>query len=762
MDFNSNNTLRRKTQIAMALGMAWGLTPLNAAAQTVPESASAIRSASDSGAINPVTLRDVIVTGGKDIGLQRKELSLTRLPADLRDIPQSVTVINRAVMDSQGATSMASALRNVPGLTIGAAEGSQIGTNINLNGFSARTDVYLDGARDRGQYYRDTFALDAIEVLMGPSSMLFGRGSTGGIINQVTKKPSRKPADEAQVSVSSNGLVRTLLDHNQPLSETSAFRVAVMAQDGNASDRDQTRLKDYGIAPSLKLGIGEPTTITLSALLQHNQDQVDYGLPNLNGGPAAVPRKTAYGFNDDRTISDISSLSAVLEHKLSASSRLRNQTQLNSVTTDARETAAQGLGSIVAGVFTPLSVGTAAAPLAATSALPLSQLWVRQQSHDRVIRDDSIFNVTEFSGELKSGSLQHNWLAGFELGQDNYNNQNYYRNGSCNGIDLNPLGGTLGYTACTPLLSSGSGNTPSSAPSITGNLATGKSSTVAAFANDTVDLGPHFKLVAGLRVDQFVASINNTQPTATTPAAASQTVNFTSVRAGGIWQPTSAQSYYLSYSTSFNPSLEQLVNTTGGSDPLPPQQNLAYEAGGKWEQNGGKLSLTAAVFQITQTNARSQDAVGIYTATGTVRVNGMRAGVAGRVSDKLQIFGGYTHLDASIVEGIAPGTQGMTPANTPKESASLWGTYAFMPHWELGGGANYSSERFANNTDLVSVPSYVRWDAVLAYHQPKYDLRLNVFNIFNASYFDALIPSDGGRAVPGLGRSAAVTVSYRF
>ena len=100
-------------------------------------------------------------------------------------------------MQSQGATSLTSAIRNVPGLTIGAAEGGTIGNNINLNGFSARTDLYLDGMRDRGQYYRDTFALEQIEVLMGPSSMLFGRGSTGGVINQVLKKPSldaRRPS----------------------------------------------------------------------------------------------------------------------------------------------------------------------------------------------------------------------------------------------------------------------------------------------------------------------------------------------------------------------------------------------------------------------------------------------------------------------------------------------------------------------------------------------------------------------------------------
>ena len=716
------------------------------------------------GAVVPQTLRPVqIKASAEDNDFGANANSVSRLPAELRDIPQSVTVINQAVMQSQGATSLASALRNVPGLTIGGAEGGQIGTNINLNGFSARTDVFLDGARDRAQYYRDTFALDSIEVLMGPSSMLFGRGSTGGVINQVTKKPTLKAADEVQVSASTTGLVRTTVDHNQPLSDSAAFRVAVMGQQGNATTRDQTELQDYGIAPSLKLGIGTPTQITLTGLLQHNRDMPDYGVPPLNGAPVNVNPKTAYGFTDDRTISDIGALGALVEHRLTPTSSIRNQTQYNNVTTDARETAPQGIGTLSAsGVYTPLSTGSTAVPAAATSALPLSQLWVRQQSHDRVIHDTSLFNLTEFNTKFETGTVRHALLAGFELGRDTYNNQAYYRNGSCNGTALNPAGGTSGYVACTPLLDPAQTGAPGNAPSVAGNLATASATTVAAYFNDTLELSPQFKLVGGLRQDRYSASIDNSIPTATVAASMNQVVNFTSARAGALWQPTKAQSYYLSYSTSFNPSLEQLVSTTGSSQPLPPTTNKAYEAGGKWDLNGGDLSLSAAAFQITQDNARSQNPDGTYSATGTVRVNGARAGAAGRVTDRLQIFGGYTHLDALIVNGVAPGTNGMVPANTPKDSASLWSTYAITPQWEVGAGATYSSSRFANNTDLVRVGAYTRWDAMLAYHQPKYDIRLNVFNLFNTNYYDALIPSDGGRAVPGLGRSATVSVAYRF
>jgi catecholate siderophore receptor len=126
----------------------------------------------------------------------------------IRDIPQSVTVINSALMRAQAATSLGDALRNVPGITMGAAEGGSIGNNFNLRGFSARTDLYLDGMRDRGQYYRDVFSLDAVEVLQGPSSMLFGRGSTGGVINQVTKLPSLAPSGTASVIVGTQPSVR--------------------------------------------------------------------------------------------------------------------------------------------------------------------------------------------------------------------------------------------------------------------------------------------------------------------------------------------------------------------------------------------------------------------------------------------------------------------------------------------------------------------------------------------------------------------------
>ena len=195
-------------------------------------------------------MQPVTVTGSRPSeDFQTTRGSIFRMGAEtLMDVPQQVDRHQpRADATRRPRRRSTRRVRNVPGVTIGAAEGGTIGNNINLNGFSARTDIYLDGMRDRGQYYRDTFALEAIEVLMGPSSMLFGRGSTGGVINQVTKKPALKQATELSRSVTTNGLIRTTADVNTPFGETNAARVNSMFQWGKASTRRQHQR--HGLRP---------------------------------------------------------------------------------------------------------------------------------------------------------------------------------------------------------------------------------------------------------------------------------------------------------------------------------------------------------------------------------------------------------------------------------------------------------------------------------------------------------------------------------
>jgi catecholate siderophore receptor len=679
-------------------------------------------------------------------------VSLNRLGAtDVRDIPQSIVIIDKALMQSQGATSFQSAIRNTPGLTLGAAEGGNIGNNINLNGFSARTDIYLDGMRDRGQYYRDTFALEQIEILMGPSSMLFGRGSTGGVINQVMKKPSMNKAVEVSASVTSNGLTRFTADGNTPFDGDKAARVNMMFQRGKASTRDLTDVLDFGFAPSVKLGIGSPTEITLSALVQHNDDNVDYGVPSYNGYLLQPPRNNNYGYADDYTKTDTFMLNATVDHRFDKDLSLRNQTQALWVNTDVRQTSGAAVGVFNArGVFTPTLFGPQDA----------SGLIIRQISRDRMVNDFTFTNQTELNAKFDTGPLSHNMIVGFEIDYDSYRNQAISRRGQCNGILQ-----AVGTVGCVPTgFTTGFSN---GLPQTFGNVATGEATDFAPYINDTIQVTPEIKLVGGLRFDSYWAAIGNSINSRNTPGNTAtpymmQNVNFLSVRAGAMFQPDKVQSYYVSYSTSFNPSLEQLVSTTGSQTPLPPENNEAFEVGAKYDLNNGNLSVTGALFQITKNNARTQNSDGTYSAQGQVRVRGIRTGIAGRITPELNVWGGYTLLDARITNGIAVNTTDKIPLNTPRDSFTLWATYLYDKKWEIGGGPTYQGLRYANNANTVMVPDFIRFDATAAYKAEKYDVRLNVFNLTNVYYFENVQASDGGRGTPGSGLTAMLTLNYRM
>ncbi|CAG9235504.1 TonB-dependent receptor [Paraburkholderia caribensis] len=742
----------RTTPLAAAV-MAVFATPLYA--QTTTPATPAVQLAQASSSASPAsqpsasqpsdsnTLPAVKVTGQTDnaTDFQPDKSSVgAKVPTALRDIPQAVTVIPKAVLQSQAANSFSDALRNVPGITIGAAEGGQIGNNINLRGFSARTDIYLDGFRDRGQYYRDTFNLESIDVLYGPSSLYFGRGSTGGVINQVSKEPTLKKRADVSVQAGTHDRYRTTVDLDTPITDTSAFRINAFGQ-SLGSSRDVMKNKDYGVAPEVKFGIGTPTEITLSALIQHNRDQPDYGIPPLNGHPAPVNRGTFYGYTDDRTIQDVQTFSARIKHRFNDDVTVRNQTQFSHYSTEARATNA---ASVLTG---PLSTSTALSNGNFTTIDP-SKLFVKLQGKDRNINDHSVYNSTDVEWKFNTGPVKHDLLAGVDLSHETYSNQSF--TATSPGMTSNTIG-------VVPLIDPPYTPRPANVKEVATNLAESSANGVGLYLNDTISLGEHWKVVGGVRWDRYEASIKNT---INLPRYATQTNYFTSVRGGIIYQPADWQSYYVSYGTSFDPSLEALT-LTNGQQNLPPEHNKSYEVGAKLDLLGGGLSVTQSLFNIEKTNARTANPDGSYTLDGDIRVRGYQLGLAGHITDKWQVFGGYTYMDGTILQAF-DGTQGKTPANTPRNTLTLWTTYLFTPHWEIGGGPTYMSSRYAANNNLVQVGGYTRWDAMAAYHAKRYDVQINVLNLTDKNYYDALIPSDGGRAVPGYGRTFLATLNYRF
>jgi catecholate siderophore receptor len=644
--------------------------------------------------------------------------------AAVRDVPQSLSVINRAVLDAQGAATLKDALRNVPGITLSAGEGGNIGDNINIRGYSARTDLFLDGARDRGQYTRDVFFLESVEVLKGPSSMLFGRGSTGGVINQVSKQADLRDRSEASVAIGTEAFYRATADVNQKMSETSAFRVAAMGQT-NESTRDVIEGERYGVAPSLRFGIGTPTEVSVSVLHQRSNEIPDYGLPIAAGGtkenpakPIAVDRDNFYGFTDDYFNQDVDALSLRIEHKFSPALSLRNQTMYNQVEVHARPTTITS-----AGVRAP---------------------------RDRDVKDQSLYNQTDLVAKFDTAGLKHTLVTGVEVGREYYENQGYAWTTVPPQSLTNPTYGPMPSSAI---------RTKNAKPSET------DADSLAVYVNDTLELTNQWKLIGGLRWDQFAADVLSFSATTGIQTATSRTDEMTSVRAGVLYQPDNAQSYYVSYGTSFNPSAEQLTSLSVANAAVDPEENRSFEVGAKWDLLGGKLALNTALFRIEKDNARTTDNVTqTVTLDGNTRVDGFEIGAAGQLTSNWQIFAGYTYLNGEILKltegGSSGGTRdGNTLANTPEHSASLWTTVGFAKGWEAGGGLVYSAERFTNNANTAIVDGYTRFDATLAYRQKKYDVRLNVLNVTDEEYFDV---ASGSRATPAQGRGAIVTGTYRL
>ncbi len=239
-------------------------------------------------------LKPVTVTDQRDRlpAYQPGITSIGKVPQLTRDIPQSVTIVPGELIHDRNADTFREALRNVPGLTFNAGEGGRIGDNLTLRGYSVVGDLYLDGIRDIAQYNRETFNLERIEVLRGSSSMLYGRGSTGGLVNQVSKLPGLVDRGTLAVTVGSFDYARATLDVNRRVGEDAAIRVNAMKTKAG-SFREGVETDRRGVAPSVRLGIGMPDEFAFSYYHLEYDDVPDYGVPYFDGKP--VPSKLPPG-----------------------------------------------------------------------------------------------------------------------------------------------------------------------------------------------------------------------------------------------------------------------------------------------------------------------------------------------------------------------------------------------------------------------------------------------------------------------------------
>jgi catecholate siderophore receptor len=680
----------------------------------------------------------------------------TRTETPLRDIPQYINVVPQAVIQSQGARTLQDALRNVPGITYAAPEG---GTQANqifyIRGFPSGGDLFIDGVRDIGEYNRDLFATQSVEVLKGPSALIFGRGSTGGVINQVTKRPEPGGLKEVGLSLGTFGEKRVTGDLNLQMSDTSALRLIALGEDSDSS-RDTVEVKKVGFAPSVRFGIGTPTEVELSYYFLKTSDVTDYGQPTL--GPTfnfrmpPVSMEKYYGFaNYDHTDHETHIATFRVDHKFNDALSLRNTLRYAYYRRDMEATIATLATTDVNGK-------------AVTTATPFEQLLVnRQHNKSRDNGDHALINQTDLTWKLETGAIKHTVLTGLELSQESLHRLNY-------NFDANPGLAGVQAPAATTLLLDPDPFTSLSYTKTPNQRSEAEARTVAVLVQDQLEFTPQWKALLGLRWERYDSEAKVTDAATGVPTATggpfSRVDKMVSGRAGLIFQPTATQSYYVSYGNSYNPSGELGVygatgtNLSAINEDLDPEENINAEVGAQWDLASG-FQLRTAIFRNEKINQRMVDPTGVTVLEGKRRVDGLEVSAAGQITPNWMIYAAAAFMEGEIVEA-APATQGKKPWGVPYLSGSVWTIYRLGGGWEVGGGAFGSSYYWLDDQNRGEVPGYVRWDATVAYIQKKYDVRLNFFNVFDKTYYIGGYQNNPNRVLPGTPRSAMLTFTYRF
>ena len=674
----------------------------------------------DDGKVSQVTIHGV------------RSLLDDKLPGDQLDVPQSLTVVSEKLMTEQASTRLEDALKNVPGITLNAGEGAARGDTVNLRGFSAFNDFFLDGIRDAAVYTRDSFNLQSVEVVKGPSATLFGRGSTGGAINQVSKAPFLDPVDVVTANLGTNDLYRMTADINQPIAATSAIRANVMGESSHVADRDLVLNRRWGFAPSASFGIGTPDTLTLAYLHQQENNRPDTGIPFVNARPAPAPRDAYFGLASN----------SVTTHDDIATARYTHDFSSNLMVADTVRYAHYEFSWIA-----DMPNFGSHAPVAAT---PLDDILVGRDQPASTGVQSNLTEQLDLTGRFETGFIRHTVVAGYEWSRQT--------------LDLNrlanPFNSNNNWVPETPLLDP----EPYMASPVEG--VSSEQDTIAHatsfYLTDTLSLGKYFDLIAGARYDKFSADYKQLTVASGAQLLLDHTDRLGSPRAALIFKPTPLQTYYVSYGTSFDPSAEALSLTTKTAN-LGPVKGKTYEVGTKDQLLDGRLLFTGALFHTVVDNAQTNDPENpsLTVLNGNQRVNGLETQLTGYLTQHLEITAGFAYLDGRTLSAGTPAYVGQPLQNVAKNAVNLWTEYEFTDQWEAGVGGNWLDRRHADFAGAVPVPGYVVWNAMVSYKVTKdLALQLNGNNLFNRLYWDApyyTTPSEN-HVLPGAGRSALLSI----
>ncbi|NDY94040.1 TonB-dependent receptor [Ideonella livida] len=680
----------------------------------------------------------------------------------VKDIPQSVTVLTERLMNDRNLDDFKEVLRSTAGVTFLAGETGE--EDVRLRGFSLQQagDIYIDGMRDSPVIERDTFNYDRVEVLKGSASMLFGRGSTGGVVNQVSKQPFAMDQHEVALTVGSGNDKRLTGDFNLGMGENAGLRVNAMVQQ---ADNWGASVDKKGIAPTYRWGIG--TTDEFSVGLYHltYDNRPNYNHPwflsdtrTVGSSTVAVGEiqpvlaaKNYYGLASDYHQGHNTQLTLGHVHRFGDGGELSTRVRHGTYERDI--------------LVSAIRWGTTNG--ATTTASNVSDATLLSRSpKGRYAESDITSLQSDYSRKFAAAGLEHELLAGLDVVDEDAQRINSYTTG-------------LTYPSTTV-------GTPNDGASVADTRADPKLNSFQArnlgvYVQDTLSLTPQWKLLAGLRMDLFKARYQTAETTAAngtvTPATSfERTDRLWSPRLGAMFQPDAASNYYFSYGTSYNTSGDTYQYAVGSPSSrvanTPAEKSRNIELGAKWDLFSQRALLGLALFRSEKYNERNTDPDTAATQellSGRRHATGLELNLAGRVTPAWEVFYNHTwipsaRIDESNVALNATSTgaqvEGDRPGLTPKHSASLWSTYKLSPQWRVGGGLNYSGEQNPEGSRHVIAPAFTTVDAMAEYtFSERYSAKLNVSNLTDELYADALYR---GFYTPGAPRKVQLTVKGTF
>jgi catecholate siderophore receptor len=641
-------------------------------------------------------------------------------------------------------------LRNTPGITMSIGEGASgtvsFGDNVFIRGFNVRNDIYIDGARDSGEVTRDTFNVEAVEVAKGPTSVTGGRGSTGGSINMVSKAATLTNAESGRLTLGNADHRRATFDVNRRLTDSISFRLNGLWQDAGYPGRDIQQNKQWGIAPTIGIGLGTPTTVTVSYSRLQQNNVPDLGIPTLLPDNAIAAGITVndldlsnYYSIASRDYEDTTSnvVTGVVNHRINSMFTLRNLTRYGSNYRDAVSTP-------------PRPVTTAANQGSTDPGYNPNAFQLRRTDTKYQHRTDKVTtNQTDLSSEFRTGRLAHSTDLGLEFAADRqptYAFTDLFTNGRPPVIDLlNP----------DPFVS----YTPAYAK--TGATSNAEADSVAVYLFDTVKFTEHWQADLGIRYDRVKIDYE-TMSAAGVVANFGRTDKATTGRAGLVYKPVEDGSIYAAFSTSFAPVYDSthgltLAATGATNQALGPEKSRNFEVGSKWDIHD-VVHVTAAYFNLEKTDAKTTDLAGAVTLLGSQVVNGVEFTVAGTLLPRWTTYGGVSFMHGEVKDSAQPSEVGVVLPYVPKAMLNLWSTYELPMRLLVGVGANYSNGNFFNQTGtfnfvaggtvpqpkyaanaaaIQALTKYLVFSAMASYPvNRRLTLQLNVNNIGNEKYAD--------------------------